>query len=374
MAHLVDSDTQNNETLSRAVLIVEGPERPSQRLREATRTAGFRVLTADSGHVALSAVKKAMPDAVILSSDIGPPGPSEIARRIKEDEATAEIPILLIGTNANADPFLFPTEAYLSCATSDEELVRTLRMLTMRTPRVRYGGERQAAPLQGDLQTDDFPQVLQFLLATGKTGRITVSDNQRGQGHIFLATGDIVDAKLGPVQGVKAFHEICFLTNGTFRFERLTPTRRTMCKNGLELLLESARRRDVAEPSHEVPVKTASTAAPPAPRSIPAKLALAAVALALVGIATYATSVTHHDAKVSAAVTVSVSSDPAGAQVSVDGREAGTTPIESITVSPGKLVFRLAREGCETMVESVNIAPDDTGRSLLFSLPSPCHR
>lgn len=371
----MDSDTHNNETLSRAVLIVEGPERPSQRLREATRTAGFRVLTADSGHVALAAVRKAMPDAIILSSDIGPPGPSEIARRIKEDEATAEIPILLIGTNTNADPFLFPTEAYLSCDTSDEELVRTLRMLTMRAPRVRYGGERQASPLQGDLQTDDFPQVLQFLLATGKTGRITVSDNQRGHGHIFLDTGDIVDAELGSAHGVKAFHEICFLTNGTFRFERLAPTRRTMCKNGLELLLESARRRDVAEPSRDVPVATAGTAmTPPTRRSIPAKLALAAIALTLVGIATYATSVTQHDATVSAAVTVSVSSDPAGAQVSVDGREAGTTPIESITVSPGKLVFRLAREGCEPTVESVDIAPDDTGRSLLFSLPSPCHR
>jgi hypothetical protein len=83
------------------------------------------------------------------------------------------------------------------------------------------------------------------LFTTRKTGRIVVMNGSRRPGHIYVEDGDVVHCELVPYAGIDAFNRMCFLTHGRFKFEpEFRTTHRTMSENGMEILLDSARRRD----------------------------------------------------------------------------------------------------------------------------------
>jgi hypothetical protein len=203
-----------------------------------------------------SYARKSAPDLILLAPDTGPPGPSEIARSMKEDAATRDIPIFQLVTSSrfgNDGRHAYPTEALLSADAPADEILRTMRMLTTRAPRVRYGKKETAAPLEGDLESDTFPEVLQFLFVTAKTGRITLHEGSR-EGMICLESGRVVHAQLGDLEGLAAFRRMCFAQQGWFRFEPGAPgSRRTMRADGIALLLESARLKDVGQLDKTLP-------------------------------------------------------------------------------------------------------------------------
>jgi hypothetical protein len=207
--------------------------------------------------------RRSAPDLILLAPETGPPGRSEIARSIKEDAATRDIPIFQL---MRADRFgesarhAYPTEALLSDDAPADEILRTMRMLTTRAPRMRYGN-KAAAPLEGDLESDTFPEVLQFLFVTAKTGRITLREGSR-EGMICLELGRVVHAELGELEGLAAFRRMCFAQQGWFQFEPGAPAPRlTMGADGIALLLESARQKDLGDRD-----KTQLRAKRPSPR------------------------------------------------------------------------------------------------------------
>jgi hypothetical protein len=210
-----------------------------------------------------SYARRSAPDLILLAPETGPPGPSEIARSIKEDGATRDIPVFqLMKANrfGNEGAHAYPTEALLSDDAPADEILRTMRMLTTRAPRVRYE-KKAAAPLEGDLESDTFPEVLQFLFVTAKTGRITLHEGSR-EGMICLESGRVVHAQLGELEGLAAFRRMCFAQQGWFRFEPGPPAhRRTMRADGIALLLESARQKDLGDRD-----KTPLPAKRPSPR------------------------------------------------------------------------------------------------------------
>jgi hypothetical protein len=102
--------------------------------------------------------------------------------------------------------------------------------------------------------------VLQFLFATAKTGCITLSEGLR-EGRICLESGRVVHAELGELEGLAAFRRMCFSQQGWFRFDPGEPApRRTLRADGIALLLESARLKDLEDRDEiAVPVKKART-------------------------------------------------------------------------------------------------------------------
>ena len=250
MARLVQDRDEPRKPRRRTIVLVEAPGSPSLRIRQIAAEGGFRVLSASSGPMLRSYARRRAPDLILLAPETGPPGPSEIARAIKEDSETRDIPVFQL---MRADRFgnegarhAYPTEALLSDDAPADEILRTMRMLTTRAPRVRYE-KKAAAPLEGDLESDTFPEVLQFLFVTAKTGRITLQEGSR-EGMICLDSGRVVHAQLGELEGLAAFRRMCFAQQGWFRFEPGTPgPRRTMRADGIALLLESARQKDLGD-------------------------------------------------------------------------------------------------------------------------------
>lgn len=260
MAHLVQDREEPRGPNQRTVVLVEAPGSPSLRIRQIAAEGGFHVVSASSGPMLRSYARRNAPDLILLAPETGPPGPTEIARSIKEDAATRQIPVVQLmrssrfggGQARNT----YPTEALLSDDAPADEILRIMRMLTTRAPRVRYE-KRSGSPLEGDLESDTFPEVLQFLFATAKTGRITLHEGSR-EGMICLESGRVVHAELGELEGLAAFRRMCFSQQGWFRFEPGTPApRRTMRADGIALLLESARQKDLGvRDKTPFPVKT----------------------------------------------------------------------------------------------------------------------
>jgi hypothetical protein len=212
-----------------------------------------------------SYARRNAPDLILLAPDPGPPGPAEIARSIKEDAATREIPVFQFTRSKRFGMddarHTYPTEALLSDDAPADEILRTMRVLTTRAPRIRYE-RKTASPLEGDLESDTFPEVLQFLFATAKTGCITLNAGSR-EGILCLESGRVVHAEIGELEGLAAFRRMCFAQQGWFRFEPGRPApRRTMRADGIALLLESARLKDIGDRDKTpFPVKKARSSA-----------------------------------------------------------------------------------------------------------------
>lgn len=261
MARLVQDRDEPRNSSRRTVVLVEAPGSPSLRIRQIAAEGGFRVVSAASGRMLQSYARRNAPDLILLAPETGPPGPAEIARSIKEDATTREIPVfqLMRASRFGGEHVrnTYPTEAFLSDDAPADEILRIMRMLTTRAPRVRYE-KKAASPLEGDLESDTFPEVLQFLFVTAKTGRITLHEGSRN-GIICLESGRVVHAELGELEGLAAFRRMCFSQQGWFRFEPGAPApRRTMRADGIALLLESARLKDLGDRDKTpFPVKTA---------------------------------------------------------------------------------------------------------------------
>lgn len=234
----------------RKLLIVESPGNKSERFRRLARYAGFKVMTTNSGPMVRSVARRDQPDLVLVSPLNGTPGSSEIARIIKEDPETKDIPVMiLLGGSRLEEIFdrVYPTEACTTADASDDELLSTMRMLTSGRRRLRYGSKPLQA-MEGDLADDTFPEVLQFLFAARKTGRITVMNGTRYPGRIYIENGDVVHAEYADQSGLDPFRRMCFATNGRFKFEPDERTaHRSMQVRGMDLLLEAARRKDDSE-------------------------------------------------------------------------------------------------------------------------------
>ena len=241
---------------SRTLLIVESPGTESGRFRQLARRAGFKVLTTNSGTMTRAVVRRTQPSLVLLSPHTNSPGPSEIARSIKEDPTTGDVPVLTLVPSERARNQAYPTEACATLDASDDELLRTMQLLAASSRRLRYE-PKPMGPLEGHLDDDSLPDVLQFLFAARKTGRVTIQNGARRPGRIYIESGNVVHAEHADRYGLDAFKRLCYATHGRFKFEpdERTP-HRTMLEGGIELLLESARAKDHEDRANRISSKS----------------------------------------------------------------------------------------------------------------------
>lgn len=242
--HVTTRATQVDTSQDPTLLLVESPGAESERYRTLAKRAGFRILTANSSSMASVVSQRTQPELVVVAPL---PGASELARSIKEDPKTRDIPVMILIDSDSPDPdmaLVYPTEAYASVSASDDDIINTMKAARSHRKRERVKPE-PSSPLEGDFVDDTFPGVLEFLFATRRTGRIVVLNVSRQPGHIYVEDGNVVHAELAIESGIDAFNTMCFLTRGRFKFEpEFRAPQQTMTENGMAILLESARCRD----------------------------------------------------------------------------------------------------------------------------------
>lgn len=91
-AHPADGSEMNGKT----VLLVEDNEDSREIYGTVLRHQGYRVLLAESGPDGLTAAREHLPDAVVLDLGLPEMDGVEVVRHLREDPATARIPILVL--------------------------------------------------------------------------------------------------------------------------------------------------------------------------------------------------------------------------------------------------------------------------------------
>lgn len=125
---------------AKTVLIVDDEASIREMIAVALEMADYRVLEADNAQDALAMVVDHQPDLLLL--DWMMPGTSgiELARRLKREEATAEVPIIMLTAKGEEDNKIQGLEAgaddYITKPFSPRELVARLKAVLRRaTPR-----------------------------------------------------------------------------------------------------------------------------------------------------------------------------------------------------------------------------------------------
>lgn len=135
--------------LPAAVLLVDDDEAKRYVLATWLRRAGHTVTEIGTGHEALS--KAAAAEVVLLDVNLPDMSGFEVCRRIKDDPATAAIPVIQVSATAvgvadRAHGLTQGADAYLVEPTEPEELLATV-MAALRYYRARQRAERTASML-----------------------------------------------------------------------------------------------------------------------------------------------------------------------------------------------------------------------------------
>lgn len=136
------------------VLLIEDDAAFRKAEAEALRLAGFEVAAAPTGRQGLSRARKERPDLVVL--DLVMPGLSglEVCLQLKQDPATASIPILILTGNDKDGQEIacldLGADDYLTKPVKAERLAAHCRALTRRAGRAKTAGAVTLGPLSLD--------------------------------------------------------------------------------------------------------------------------------------------------------------------------------------------------------------------------------
>lgn len=98
--------------------------------------------------------------------------------------------------------------------------------------------------LSGQLSDLSLAELIEFFCNQRKTGRLKVA-YERTPGYFYFDRGDLVDAKIGSLNGIEAIYYALTLANASFKFSpAFEPTRRTIHQPWTQVTLEGLRRLD----------------------------------------------------------------------------------------------------------------------------------
>jgi hypothetical protein len=98
--------------------------------------------------------------------------------------------------------------------------------------------------LSGQLSDLSLAELIEFFCNQRKSGRLKVA-YERAPGYFYFDRGDLVDAKIGSLNGVEAIYYALTLANASFKFSpAFEPTKRTIHQPWTQVTLEGLRRLD----------------------------------------------------------------------------------------------------------------------------------
>ena len=270
------------------VLLVDSDQDSDATLCTALTEAGYEVVSASSGSIAVGALEWERPDLIVSRAQVHDMDGYELFCRVRKDPTTMDTPYLLLAGRDRPVALAAGEAGVDAIVTGDitaEVVVSRARELLKPeasdamprpTPREPSAARKPAEPLwaafeatsekpsavppsaafQGSLDVMDLAEVTQAVGLGGKTGCLTVSLAEH-DGAILFENGRVVHARFGGRTGERAFGDIITAsqreTHGHFRFDRMDRAAmaqepRTISRSVDQLLLTIAVGIDEAEP------------------------------------------------------------------------------------------------------------------------------
>jgi two-component system phosphate regulon response regulator PhoB len=143
------------------VLIVEDEPDIAELIRFHTEREGCRAQVVHSGRIALDAIRRRPPAVVVLDLMLPDLDGLELCRRLKWDELTRQIPILIVSARGEESDVVagleLGAEDYVTKPFSPKVLMARMRNILRRqqTPRDSQGEQRRLSLIGGRLIVDD---------------------------------------------------------------------------------------------------------------------------------------------------------------------------------------------------------------------------
>jgi len=163
-------------------------------------------------------------DLVICELDLKPLDGLELLRRLRADERTRELPVLLAVNSVGEEQLAEARElgildVLFKPYSLEELLEQILPMLA-----VRRADSNDLRRVSGSLREIPLIDLVRDLTANNKSGRLSLR-LARQQGELRLQEGRVVEASWAGLSGEEAFNEMLGLSEGDFALDPLSITR-----------------------------------------------------------------------------------------------------------------------------------------------------
>ena len=184
---------------------------------QALTRRGFSVHTCGDGSQALERALAMVPDLMVADVDLPMIDGSRLSQILRANPRTDKLAFLFVGPEGReVEGFRRHRDHYLARPFNHEQLLSVaLGHLSRqeRTEEVTRGGKQ----VEGDLEQVSLTDMLQILGHNRKDGTLKL-ERDSGRGEIQLLEGTVVNARLGSVEGEKAFFRLLTWEKGHFSF------------------------------------------------------------------------------------------------------------------------------------------------------------
>lgn len=211
------------------ILVVDDDNLILSIMRDTLTTLPAGVIGASDGQQALALAKSEQPDLILLDTMMPEMDGFQVAERLKQDPATADIPLVFVsalGTSSHKVRGLdLGAEDYLSKPIDPEELKARVRSILRRTrrtapPAAAATGEAAAAPAAaqatvGQLHAMPLPTLIRWMELERRDVRLILTRRDE-EGRMVFRGGRIHQASQGPRRREAAVYQLLGWPEGTF--------------------------------------------------------------------------------------------------------------------------------------------------------------
>jgi response regulator RpfG family c-di-GMP phosphodiesterase len=225
------------------VLVVDEDAEESTVLELRLLESGHEVRSARSAEQVVQMLAKGDIDVVVSETELRGATGFDILAHARQQPATARIPWMFLTRDASRDTvqkaFELGASDYVVKPTPTDVVVAKVR-------RVLESVQRQTSRgVSGSLREMGFPELVQVLSQSRKTGALKVRLSNGEGGEVHFEEGLVVNAMWGRARGEDAFYSMCALSEGDFAFDpAFKPQSRVIQASAESLLLEGLRRHD----------------------------------------------------------------------------------------------------------------------------------
>jgi CheY-like chemotaxis protein len=229
---------------SRKILIADPSADEVHELSRALREKGYQISTAGDGSRALEVAVLRHPDLVIFDEGCQLVQARTFLQILRTNPRTEDIPILITGTAKDAERARSLRDGYLKKPFNLDDVLGRIAQLFRRIDAAReLKSDRE---IEGSLSQMGLADLLQVLGQNKRTGCLSLEQGEE-RGEVFLSNGKPVNARVGTIEGDKAFFRLITFKEGTFAFVPGPHTGTTRIRRSMEeALLEGMRQSDEA--------------------------------------------------------------------------------------------------------------------------------
>ena len=225
------------------ILLVSGSHLFDE-LAKPLRQAGFTIDQGDDGAKSLELAMQNTPDLMVLDTAVPVLGSAQLVHILRNNQRTSKLMIFFVGQEGEDLPgYRQSTDRFIPKPFNIEQLLVEIRALYSKKKRKAELGKSKKE-VEGDLQQISLSDLLQVFAMNHKDGVLAVTSTRK-KGYIFVSSGHVINARIGQIEGAKAFFRMLMWDQGKFRFtpgHPQTGTRITMPTD--QLLMEGMRQND----------------------------------------------------------------------------------------------------------------------------------